>query len=62
MTTICKHDNNPKACAGLWTRFVCWFSARYFDIHDYKESWGGDGTPSHFYTYTCWNCGKEFTI
>lgn len=43
-------------------QFCCWFSRKFFDIHDYKESKGGDGTPMHFYTYTCWNCGKKFTI
>ena len=48
--------------AGLWLRFICWFSARYFDIHDYKVHCGGDGTPTHCYTYTCWNCGNRFEI
>ena len=44
--------------------FVCEFSARHegYDIHDYPTHAGGDGVPSHFYTYTCWNCGKEFMI
>ena len=44
--------------------FVCAFSAKHlkWDIHDYHVRTGGDGTPSHFYTYTCWNCGKEFGI
>ena len=41
---------------------VCWFSERYFDIHDYKKHKGGDGTPSHFYTYICQWCGKRFEI
>ncbi len=45
-----------------WIRFVCWFSARFHDIHDYPVAWGGDGHPSHFYVYRCWNCGKEFSI
>ena len=30
--------------------------------HDYHVSCGGDGYPSHFYTYICWNCGVEFSI
>ena len=40
----------------------CWFSARYWDKHDYFVSHGGDGTPSHFFIYHCHNCGKEFGI
>ena len=32
------------------------------DYHDYHYPTGGDGTPSHFYTYTCWNCGHRFGI
>ena len=47
---------------GMITRFTCWFSRRFWDIHDYPVSRGGDGFPSHFYTYHCWNCGKEFGI
>jgi hypothetical protein len=43
-------------------RFVCWFSARFWDIHDYHVSRGGDSTPSHFYAYECWNCHKKFQI
>ena len=27
--------------------------------HDYPVKNGGDGTPTHFYTYTCWACGGE---
>ena len=41
---------------------VCEMSKGKMDYHDYKTSKGGDGTPSHFYTYTCWNCGKKFKI
>ena len=41
---------------------VCTFSKRYFDIHDYYYDKGGDDYASHFYTYRCWNCGKEFEI
>ena len=43
-------------------KFVCWFSRRFWDIHDYSVNYGGDGYPSHFYTYKCWNCGKHFGI
>ena len=44
--------------------FVCEFSERHpnWDIHDYPVAAGGDGTPTHFYTYHCWNCGKAFGI
>jgi hypothetical protein len=41
---------------------ICWFSRLFFDIHDYHTEKGGDGFPSHFYSYTCHNCGAEFTI
>lgn len=41
---------------------VCTFSQEYFDIHDYQVSKGGDGYPSHFYTYKCYHCGKEYGI
>ena len=30
--------------------------------HDYPVKNGGDGTPAHFYTYTCWACGEKFGI
>ena len=41
---------------------LCEFSKKYFDIHDYPKDKGGDGVPTHMYTYTCPNCGKEFGI
>lgn len=41
---------------------ICWFSEEFFDVHDYKVEKGGDGTPSHFYKYTCPNCAKKFGI
>jgi len=44
------------------TEYVCWFSSRFWNVHDYPVEFGGDGTPSHFYKYKCWNCGKEFGI
>ena len=43
-------------------KFVCWWSGRFFDIHDYHLDCGGDGIPTHWYTYKCWNCGKRFGI
>jgi len=42
--------------------FVCWFSSRFYDLHDYLNTKGGDGIPSHWHDYHCWNCGKEFQI
>ena len=33
-----------------------------YNLHDYPVCLGGDGTPSHFYEYTCWNCGEKFGI
>jgi len=41
---------------------ICSMSIGDKDYHDYKVEKGGDGTPSHFFTYTCWNCGKKFII
>jgi len=46
---------------GLFSRFTCWFSARFFDVHDYSQSNNG-GEPWYFYTHTCKDCGKQFTI
>ena len=43
-------------------KWVCWFSSKFWDIHDYQIKMGGDGWPSHFYTYKCSRCKKEFTI
>jgi len=42
--------------------YVCWFSSHFRNVHDYPVEFGGDGTPSHFFKYKCWNCGKEFGI
>jgi hypothetical protein len=42
--------------------FICWFSKEFFDVHDYREERGGDGIPTSFHVYTCWNCGKNFTV
>jgi hypothetical protein len=43
-------------------RWRCWFSARFWDVHDYWKWAGGDGVPAHFYEYRCHGCGKRFTI
>lgn len=41
---------------------ICWFSKKFYDVHDYHKRKGGDGLPSHFYDYKCSNCGKLFII
>jgi len=41
---------------------ICWFSANFYDIHDYHKNKGGDGIPTHFYKYNCHSCKKEFRI
>jgi hypothetical protein len=41
---------------------VCEASRGKKDYHDYPTNKGGDGTPSHMYEYSCWNCGKKFSI
>jgi hypothetical protein len=41
---------------------ICEASEGSVDYHDYPISKGGDGTPTPVYKYTCWNCGKRFTI
>jgi hypothetical protein len=41
---------------------ICWFSCKYWDVHDYKKNKGGDGKTSHFYEYQCASCSKRFTI
>lgn len=46
----------------MMIKFICWFSQRFFDIHDYPARKGGDGIPTHWHKYRCWNCKKEFTI
>lgn len=48
--------------SSVWDYSTCWFSSKFFDVHDYKTDKGGDGTPSHFHEYTCSVCGKRFTI
>jgi hypothetical protein len=41
---------------------TCRLSREIRNVHDYPEHKGGDGTPSHFYTYKCSRCGQEFTV
>jgi hypothetical protein len=41
---------------------TCWFSRKYWDVHDYYSDKGGDDTACHVHTYTCHKCGKEFVI
>ena len=53
-------DLKNKECIKI--KFICWFSAHWFDLHDYFICCGGDGYPSHFYKYICWNCKKVFSI
>jgi hypothetical protein len=43
-------------------RLICWFSRRFFDIHDYFVHSGGDGVPTHWHVYRCWNCRREFWV
>lgn len=44
--------------------WVCDFAKRNLDHdpHDYHKEAGGDGHPSAFYEYTCWNCNRKFRI
>ena len=54
-----------KGLFGLLTtenKDVCKFSEKYWDIHDYPKSKGGDGVPTHFHEYKCPECGKKFGI
>ena len=41
---------------------ICWFSKRFFDVHDYHIHKGGDGYPVHFYEYKCPVCDKLFYV
>lgn len=41
---------------------TCWFSRKLWDVHDYPKHKGGDGIPTHFFTYKCSKCGKQFSI
>ena len=45
----------------LMAKFRCWFSNKYWDIHDYPDS-NTYKEPLHFYEYTCERCGKKFNI
>lgn len=45
----------------MMRKFVCWFSYRFWDIHDYPD--GKDfKEPMHWYKYECDRCGKNFYI
>lgn len=44
------------------TDYICWFSSRFWDVHDYHKEFGGEGDPMCFYEYKCHNCGKKFGI
>lgn len=41
---------------------ICWFSRKYYDVHDYPIHKGGDDYPTHFIKYTCHKCGEDFGI
>ena len=41
---------------------ICWFSKKFYDVHDYPIHKGGSGVPDHNYNYQCRECGKEFRI
>lgn len=41
---------------------ICWFSRKFYDVHDYPLDKGGNGHPWHFYKYECPNCGAKFGI
>lgn len=45
----------------LRNKFVCWFSTKFFDIHDYPD---GEELkePMHWYEYECERCHKKFYI
>ena len=50
---------------GEMIEFICWWSKKFprlLDLHDYHTFRGGDGIPTHWYTYRCWNCNHEFQI
>jgi len=33
-----------------------------WEHHDYHRHKGGDGVPAHFQVYSCWRCGRKFSI
>ena len=53
---------NVLGFATVYDGAICWFSKEFWDTHDYYKSKGGDGYPSHFYTYRCHVCGEKFII
>jgi len=49
-------------CHNIQNGTTCEISRSLWDVHDYGENTGGDGTPSHFHLYECPKCGKKFSI
>lgn len=41
---------------------ICWFSKKFFNIHDYHLHRGGDGVPTPFYEYKCSKCKQKYNI
>ena len=41
---------------------TCRLSKSHWNVHDYHESKGGDGQPSHFHEYECPKCNGKFSI
>ena len=41
---------------------TCWFSKKFWDIHNYTNDKGGNGRKSVFNFYTCPNCRTVFTL
>ena len=53
------HPKKPED--NFWYHFRCWFSKRFWDIHNEKDSIDIK-QPMHFYEYTCEHCNKKFRI
>jgi hypothetical protein len=43
----------------FWKHFKCWFSKRFWDLHDPLDF---EANPSHFTTYKCPHCGKQCSL
>lgn len=41
---------------------ICWFSKKFWNVHDYPVRCGGDGTPWHMDHSNCSKCGGEFSV
>ncbi len=52
----------PLGFGSIHNGSICWFSKKFFDVHDRPKKKGGDGHPNRFSRYICSNCGKEFSI